>query len=128
MTTFDDIIDVRTVSTGWNNAFVFSLDDALSGATGTTNSVSVNITATQSLPTGGQYGGYFNLQQVFKRFAGVNNAIPSGATVTINTAVSDVTSWGVTMSASGPTGYIQVQGGSGTVQFGGTVSRTRVAG
>jgi hypothetical protein len=125
---FDNQFNVRTTNTGWVNAFVFSMDDSLSGATGTFNNVVAKIHGIQSAPTPGSSYGSWTIEADYVRGFTGTVSVPTGAYPSVLKAASNNPSWGVTMSASGPTGFVQVQGGSGTVQFGGTVYRTRIVG
>jgi hypothetical protein len=128
-TTIDGIFgDFSTTNTGWSNAYAFSFDDSISGATGTINKVSAYISGIQSSPTAGQYAGIWNIEGYFKVANGTTSAIPTGpASISVLSNFQDNPQWQATMSASGPTGYIQVYGASGTINWGGTVSRTRVS-
>jgi hypothetical protein len=128
VTTIDNVFEAVTVNTGWVNAFVFSFDESINGQTATVNNVTTKIIGTQSVPTPGIFGGSWTLEEDFRRYASITDVIATGSTATILKVVQDNPTWGVTLSASGPTGYIQVSGGSGTVQWGGIISRIRVAG
>lgn len=125
---FTTEFELKTVNTGWNNAAVFSFDDSIFGQTGTAQNVVAKIIGVQSIPTPAVFAGFWTLENSYRRYKGVTDSIPTGTAVTITRAVKDNASWGATMTASGPTGYIMVQGGSGTVSWNGTVQRIRGVG
>lgn len=124
----DQVAELRTVGTAYNNLFVFSLDDSISGATGTFQNVVAKVVAVSS-PTA-IYNGRWTIEQDYRMFNSVSNSFPTGSSLTVSGPLApdaNTPLWTATMSASGPTGFVMVRGHSG-VQWVGVMQRIRSAG
>lgn len=123
---FTDQVERTTTATGWNTLFAFSLDENISGRTGTVNKISASITAMQSTPTGGGYAAAFELAHAIRRYNGTSIGIPSGAVSQMMFEQKDLTQWLATCTFSGATGAVLVNSQStGTIAWGGFVQRIR---
>lgn len=124
----DQVAELKTVGTAYSNLIAFSLDDSISGSTGTFQNVIVRVNAVSS-PTA-TYNGAWVLENYYRRFNGVSDSFPTGAAVSVaGPGAPDATTplWTATMMVSGPTGVVQVRGHSG-VNWLASIQRTRVSG
>lgn len=124
----DQTAELKTTGTGYANLLAFSLDDSISGSTGTVQNVIAKVFAVSS-PTA-LYNGVWTLENNYRRYNGVSDAFPTGAAVSVaGPGAPDASTplWTATMMVSGPTGVVQVRGHSG-VNWVAVIQRVRVAG
>lgn len=126
-TIYTDQVEKISAVNGWQNLFVYSLDDNIAGATAAYNHTDAIISAIQSSPTPGYYAANWKMTHDVKRQMSLTNGVPSGTFATMVSEIKDNASWLATCSASGMTGYVQVNSQSGnTIAWGGVVQRTRI--
>jgi hypothetical protein len=123
---YEAVTELTTVGKAWTNLFTFSLDDSFAGQTGSLQNVFVKVVGV-STPSATDYFRQ-SIEGDIYRLSGKTSFLPTGGNPTVlgpGALGPHSLSYGATLTYSGPTGYVQVQGVSG-VNWIGALQRLRI--